>query len=313
VEFDPVFIVGDHRSGTTVLYQALARTGAFNVVTAYHVIRNADIVGNFEARREEDARRDLAREFARLGLTNRGIDGVSVTPDLPEEYGFVIDRRPRPRLRPATLPALIDLCRRIRLTGQDKPVLLKNPWDVLAFAFVKTSLPRARLIFVHRHPLRIMSSQLAAMRSVLASRNEYLAMLSPWYRELFDHPVRLGMSRAMSGGLGPRIVARHVRKAARYYLDHIAAIPPGDYVEMRYEDFCADPAATVRRILDFLRLDPSAGIVPADLVRSRHTAIPSEVLTRYRLIRPRIAQYCDRHGYTDDEMDLEYTQYLGSV
>ena len=297
MDFEPVFIIGDHRSGTTVLYQVLAGTGAFNIVTAYHVIRDADFVSNFTAGREEAARGELAAEFARLGLTDRGIDGVPVTPDLPEEYGFVIDKSPRPSLRPATLPALVDLCRRIRLTGGDKPVLLKNPWDVLGFAFVKRSFPRARLIFVHRHPISVMNSQLAATRSLLAARNEYAAMLSPWYRKLFEHPLELRVARAMNGWLGPRIVGRHVVKATRYYLDHIESVPRSDYVEVRYEDLCAEPEATLRRVLGFLGIEAPPGRGPADLVRPRQPAILREILDRYRHIRSAMASYCRRHDY----------------
>jgi hypothetical protein len=297
VDFDPVFIIGDHRSGTTVLYQALARTRAFNVVTAYHVIRNRDFVPNYLAGREEEARRELANELAGRGLTDRVIDGVMVTPDLPEEYGFAIDRSTRPRLRRSTLPALIDLCRRLRLTGGDRPVLLKNPWDVLGFAFVKQSMPRAKLIFVHRHPLAVMSSQLAATRSLFAARNEYVAMLSPWYRQLFDQPIRLRLARAATGRPGPRIVSRHVKKATRYYLDHIDAVPFGDYVEVRYEDLCAAPAATIARVLGFLGLPAAAADGAADVVRPRRAAVLPEVLERYRQVRDTMAAYCRRHGY----------------
>jgi hypothetical protein len=302
VDFDPVFIIGDHRSGTTVLYQALARTRAFSVVTAYHVIRDRDIVPNYMARREDEARRELAEELARRGLTDRVIDGVMVTPDLPEEYGFVIDRTSRPRLRPSTLPALVDLCQRLRLTGGDRPVLLKNPWDVLDFGFVKQSMPRAKLIFVHRHPLAVMSSQLAATRSLFAARNEYVAMLSPWYRRLFDQPIRLGLARAASGRLGPRIVARHVMKATRYYLNHIDAVPTADYVELRYEDLCAAPAAAIAKVLNFLGRPDDTAAGAADLVRPRGAAALPEVVERYRKVRPAMAVYCRRHGYEMEGM-----------
>jgi hypothetical protein len=297
VDFDPVFIIGDHRSGTTVLYQALARTGGFNVVTAYHVIRDRDIVPNYTAGREAEARRELADELARRGLTDRIIDGTMVTPDLPEEYGFVIDKAPRPRLRRSTLPALVDLCERLRMTGGDRPVLLKNPWDVLGFAFVRQAMPRARLIFVHRQPLAVMSSQLAATRSLLAARNEYVAMLAPWYRELFDQPVRLWLARAAAGRIGPRVVSRHVKRATRYYLEHIDAVPAEARVEIRYEDLCAAPGATIATVLTFLGLSAAAAPAAADVVRPRGAAVLPEMLEHYRRVRHHTAAYCRRHGY----------------
>ncbi|MBE3121464.1 MAG: hypothetical protein IMZ43_08250 [Thermoplasmata archaeon] len=36
VTFQPVFIVGLHRSGTSIPYKTLTETGNFNPVTAYH-------------------------------------------------------------------------------------------------------------------------------------------------------------------------------------------------------------------------------------------------------------------------------------
>jgi hypothetical protein len=34
----PVFILGHHRSGTTMLYELLERTKSFNIITAYHAV-----------------------------------------------------------------------------------------------------------------------------------------------------------------------------------------------------------------------------------------------------------------------------------
>ena len=66
LSFDPVFIVGDHRSGTTVLYQLLASTGAFSVVTAYHVICYDRIVADHLFKQAGAARQRLAAGVRRL-------------------------------------------------------------------------------------------------------------------------------------------------------------------------------------------------------------------------------------------------------
>lgn len=300
VSFDPIFIVGDHRSGTTVLYQLLSLTGAFNVVTAYHVIRYHEILANHVAGRTAQARQELADEFARLGLASRVIDGVQVTPELPEEYGFVIDRSSRPHLRPSTLPRLVELGRKLRVTGGDRPVLLKNPWDVLRFAYVKEALPRARFVFIHRHPLNVMSSQLEATRSLFRSRNEYVALLSPWYRRLFERPSALRLTRLMSTarlGIGARVVGRHVTRMARYYVENIRRLPERDYIETRYEDLCAEPDHTLRRLLSFLDVRDGGDLRARDVVRPRGAAVLPEIQARYRRIRSDLADYCAAQGY----------------
>src|SRR5690242_17977459 len=119
VRFQPVFIMGDHRSGTTLLYQLLAQTGHFNVVTAYHVIYYGEIVSNYLNGTEAEAKRALSRRLADHGQTDRLFDDVSVTPDLPEEYGFVLSNRHsgQGRLDPQTLPTFVELCRKVQLTA----------------------------------------------------------------------------------------------------------------------------------------------------------------------------------------------------
>jgi len=300
VRFDPVFIIGDHRSGTTVLYSLLAATGVFNVVTAYHVIRYGEILSNHVEGRTDEATRALADRFASLGLDTRIIDGVGVSPGLPEEYGFAIDDSSRPRLRPRTLPAFVELCRKIRYTGEDRPVLLKNPWDVFGFAYIHAAFPRARFIFVHRHPAHVMSSQLSAMRSLYSERNEYVAMLSGWYRKLFDQPAALRFARVLGTarfGVGARIVGRHVTKVARYHGDHIAMLPSHAYVEIRYEDLCDCPDGTLQRILQFLGLQAANVINASGVVQPRRSKILPEVAARYRQIRQSLQPYLAAHGY----------------
>jgi len=303
VAFDPVFIIGDHRSGTTVLYQLLASTGAFNIVTAYDVVCFDQIVANHVAGRSAEARQALASRFAGLGLSNRGIDDVVVSPDSPEEYGFIIDYSGRPQLSPKTLPRFVEVCQKIRFAGRDRPVLLKSPWDVLTFAYVKEAFPRSKFIFVHRHPLGVMNSQLTATQSLFAQRNEYVAMLSRWYRDLFDRPMALRLTRAASSsrfGIGPAIVGRHACKVASYYLQHVGALPPEDYNELRYEDLCAEPDATIQRILAFLGRRAEQPLAMRESIRPRAPRIRPEVLARYRRIREQLEPFCKKHGYDSD-------------
>lgn len=301
--FDPVFITGDHRSGTTVLYSLLAATGAFTVVTAYHVIRYRRIVDDYVQGRTGAEQQALSEHFARLGLDNRVLDGVRVSPDLPEEYGFVIDRSPRPRLTPQTLPSFIELCRKMRLVGGDRPLLLKNPWDVLEFAFIKQAFPRARFIFLHRHPIDVMNSQLRAMRSLFERRNDYVAQISPWYRDLFTNPAALFVTRAVQTprfGLGARLVGRHVVKVANYFETHIGGMPARDFIELRYEDLCSRPDAELGRLLAFCEVRPAHAVAGRAMIQPRPRNLLPEVRARYGRIAPALERYRARHGYDRD-------------
>ena len=299
--FQPVFIMGDHRSGTTLLYQLLARTHLFNIVTAYHVIKYAGIVAVHESGREEDEKAVLARSFADQGLTDRKLDGVLVSPDLPEEYGFVL--RPsgmRPQINSRTLPVFTELCRKVQLTGDPaRLLLLKNPWDMLNFAYIKAALPTSRFIFLHRHPVAVVNSQLKATRSMFEGYNPYVAMIADWYGKLYGQPLRLALLRWLfASHLGLFTTVRHVTLVARYFLDHLSVLSDADHIAVTYESLCLTPDVTIGKILGFLGLPLDRKLSFADAVQPRNPPLLPEVQRARESIMRRTADYCRYCGYS---------------
>jgi hypothetical protein len=300
LSFQPVFIIGDHRSGTTMLYQWLAATGAFSPVTAYHVIRYDHIVSDYVTGTTLDHKAALQATFARLGLVDRIIDNVAVTPDLPEEYGFAIDGGSRPHIGPATLDRFTEFCRKLRYTGGDRPLLLKNPWDVLHFAYIKQVFPAARFIFVHRDPIAVVNSQVRAVKSLLSEPNDYLAMIAVWYRRLLASPLRLRLTRALydaPGGISVALARRHASRVAGYFMRHIHTMPASDYVTVRYEDLCAAPDVTMRRVIDFTGVTPATWPAYRDLAAPRMQRLLPEVAARREGIHRSLKAYYDYAGY----------------
>jgi len=302
VHFDPIFILGDHRSGTTLLYKLLTATESFNFVSAYHVIGYDEILFNYVNRREGNARQALDELFTSLGLRDRIIDGVAVTPDLPEEYGFILPNAGyRPQLNPSNLPGFIELCKKVQfVSASDRPLLLKNPWDLLNFMYVKAALPEARFIFIHRHPIQVINSQLRATRSLLSTRNAYVALIARWYARLFQKPAQLFAMRLLFSShfdLGLRIAVRHVVRATTYFLQHVGSLSEVDYVSVKYEDLCEDPEAVVVRILDFLGLKPMAWPAYDTFIKPRAVRLLPEVARKRRSILQRLEPYCVYHGY----------------
>ncbi len=71
VGFQPVFIIGPQRSGTTALYRVLARTGLFNVTTLFHILnRHRLLKVHFEGQ-EEQARQETMQLFARKKMLGK--------------------------------------------------------------------------------------------------------------------------------------------------------------------------------------------------------------------------------------------------
>jgi hypothetical protein len=83
----------------------------------------------------------------------------------------------------------------------------------------------------------------------------------------------------------------------QYYRDHVGSVPRGDYVEIRYEDFCTAPGPTIQHVLDFLGLKSACPPTPNAIVQPRKTVVLPEILQQYRRMRAAIAPYCAKHGY----------------
>ena len=304
VAFTPVFILGDHRSGTTLLYKLLAASECFNIVTAYHLLRYDEILYNYINGKEDQARQALAEQFASLGLTDRGIDHVAVTPDLPEEYGFrlpVGGPRPRLRLRPGNLSTFIELCRKVQHTSvRPRPLLLKSPWDVTNFVYLKSTFPGAKFILIHRDPIHVINSQLRAARALLAEKNAYVALLARWYAQLFERPVQLFAARLLFSShldLGLRIGTRHVVRATTYFLQHVDSLPKTDHISIRYEDLCEDPERSVFRILKFLDLKHRSTLAYDTFIEPRSLRLLPEIARKYDRICRKLQPYFAYHGY----------------
>jgi hypothetical protein len=296
-----VFIIGDHRSGTTLLYKILAETGSFKIFTAYHVIHYNEILANYSAGREEESKKALAARFSALGLSNRIIDNVAVGPDAPEEYGFVLEDSRRPHVQPSNKDRMVEICRKLRVTaGEDKPLLLKNPWDVLSFAYLKSCFPDARMIFLHRHPLGVINSQMRAIRSLVDKRNEYSALITKWYARMLESPVEMAWMRVVFAGQLPiwkKIVPRHVLRANRYYAENIDKIPKEDRISLRYEDLCRDPRGTIEGILRFLEVSPETALPYESMITARDPELlPEIVRSRDQILKP-FHPYLVSHGY----------------
>ena len=59
ISFMPIFIMGLHRSGTSILYKMLGATRHFNTVTAYHILKYDELLYNFTKNKEKTVKRAL--------------------------------------------------------------------------------------------------------------------------------------------------------------------------------------------------------------------------------------------------------------
>lgn len=296
----PVFIMGQHRSGTTILYKLLADSALFNVTTAYHVLNRHRLLALHAAGEEAQARAELIRQFEARGLHDREFDNVKITPDIPEEYAYALDHQgPRPRLSPRNLEGFQRFCRSIAATQDPaRPVLLKNPFDADNFLYMQQALPAALFIYIHRDPVDVVSSQVRAFRSLLEKRNEYVALVVEHYRRLYERPFKLAWVRLLCSDRLPLLVddvARNVARVNDHMLRHGEEMGNRCF-NLTYAQLCAAPARTIAAILDFLGWRDVPDRSDAGLVKPRGADLPPQVEARRQRIRARNAEYCRRFG-----------------
>lgn len=305
VTFRPVFIIGEHRSGTTIFYKLLAETGAFNVARYYHITNYDEILYNHIHGRTAAAKAELADFMAEIGLKDRNFDHIRVHPDLPEEYSFILKRHATvlnlPRTNRHNRHRLVELCRKIQVEAQvDRPVLLKNPWDSANFIHLHKSFSQARFIFIHRHPIPNVNSKVKAVRNILEERNHYSALLDPAYARLHDRPKLVRLIRTLFTrliGLDVRLVTWQARHSARYYLRNIQKLDSAVFTEITYENLCNRPDETIAGVLNFLRLSAHTAIDFAAEINPRPLNLLPTITNHKSYIQEHLHSYMARLNY----------------
>ena len=329
----PLFILGLQRSGTTLLYEMFAASGAFNVSTAWHVIcfdelrRGVDDVAA--------SRQRLQERFAAAGLKTRGMDIVKIGPDTPEEYGFVLAGRGLGmRITRRSLPVFEEFCEVVRrypagggkgfpvaevregilapaglapataAPPADRPLVLKNTWNFGNAARIKALVPGARFVFIHRDPVQIVSSLYRVVCKAVLKGFPYLELLSDRFARFAAGGVPLRTARLLctrTPGVVARGVVHFVAHQARGYLRGLPALNTTDYIDVRYEDLCARPNETMARLLAFAGVDPGAAGGPSvdyrPMIGPHATHVEPEIAARRRLVIRRFQRYALAGGY----------------
>lgn len=259
IDFQPVFILGLHRSGTSILYKMLTATGCFTPVTAYHLIRYNQLLSDYETNKIESSKKELTESFRKKGLKDRGIDRLQITADFAEEYGFLLGQKTfQMYIAPKNLSLFIELGKKVQyISNNKKPILFKNPYDLSNFLYIKQMFPTAKFVFIHRHPFKTLSSNIKAVRLLLQDKNPYTTQLFKLYNKTYENPLILYPSKwsfLNFSAIGMVLLTRYSSKSIKYYLKNIEHLPEQDYVTITYEDLCINPKKNIETIMKCLNI-----------------------------------------------------------
>jgi hypothetical protein len=258
----PVFILGHWRSGTTHVYNALCASGQFAYASPLSVGLPWDFLGLGRVMRPL-LERNLPED--------RLIDGIPVRPDSPQEdelalacmqpvsfyHGLYFPRRFRQHFDagvffdgcgPADIErwaaAMKGFHDKIQLEQPGRQLLVKNPAHTARVQHLQALWPDARFIHVYRNPYVVYQSMRRFFDVLLAE-----LALQP-YDELRD-------------GALDRLILETYQRMMTTLLADAALLPPGRFVELRFEDFEEDPLGQLERVYGSLGLDDFASARPA--------------------------------------------------
>ena len=127
-------------------------------------------------------------------------------------------------------------------------------------------------------------------------------MIAPWYRELFERPLQLWMSRTMAKPpirIWERLLAHHTAKWTKYYMANREALPANSSVDVKYEDLCRLPDETMGKIVSFLDVHPQ-DMDFSKKIAPREPKVLPEALKLFESIRDDIKPYLQLNHYTPE-------------
>jgi hypothetical protein len=299
------FIVGCHRSGTTILYSLLASSPGVNYVSAYDVYYFPLRMALRKRGLEEGAKRFLQEKLDQMGST-RQLDSIPIGPDEPEEFGFILPEQKflQPRLVPEAYDRFDELCRKKHWLDPKPTLIVKNPNEFYGnLLSIANAYPNARFLVVHRHPLLILHSQIRAWRQMVKERNPYFALLDPALSKMIlDERERTRVQMLLWSDEGARWILNLMIQGFDAYQDHVRCIEPERVLDIRYEDLCRAQVETMDAIQRWIDIPPIT-IDPLSAISPRKSN-PADIACR--IYEERLAElrpYLESQGYSEQPIE----------
>jgi hypothetical protein len=302
VSFNPVFILGFHRSGTSILYKMLVETDNFNPITAYHIIKYDQLLYNHLKNQEKNVKYAFNKYLKDFGQTDRGIDRLKISADFPEEYRFLFtENNYKPYITIENLHLFIELCKKIQfISKNNKSLLLKNPFDFPNFVFIKESFPEAKFIFIHRNPINVLNSNIKSINDLFEKKNLYGTMLITKYKKIVNNPLALNLYRfyliltALSRTVSD---IKRMTKISEYYLKNIKTLDKRSYISIRYEDLCSEPEIAMSNLINFLNIKMKTKINYCRYIKIRKTILLNESKILHPYMKKMMKKYLTYFKY----------------
>ena len=257
-----LFVVGPPRSGTTLVVQTLIRALPVayltNVTTVFP--RAPMTAARLLRARLANEKVQPRSHYGRTSRLHGPNDGLQLW-----DRWIGTDRTRVPEtLDPAARAALVAFFGAYEAMHA-RPVVAKNNSLNLYAALVAEALPTARFVCLRRDPLFLAQSLLQARRHIHGSDSVPYGPHAPDRTETSDPLAD---------------VCAQIRFHAERAADQQRRIGDERFCFLAYEDFCEDPAGTVRDASAWLGVDVVPGGAPERFRASRQRTLPAEEFAR---------------------------------
>jgi len=302
VSYKPVFILGLHRSGTSILYKMLHSTDQFNGLTAYDVVYYNRLVYNKKHGLEEEFKHRFNNLIKKTGQKNRDIDKIKMNADFAIEYSFLLGPPYLfQRINQKNKDLFNEICKKIQLVkGEKHRLLLKNPWDFPNFLFIKEKFPQAKFIFIHRHPLDIMNSSMNALRVIINKETVYSEIFSPFAKKIDENPLLQWFLQSLlipQLPVGLSLLTENRVRYTKKFLADIKKLDKKSFINIKYEDLCNHTSSTMKNVFNHLQLESVDSKQFEDFIKPRNLIYSPEIYNMKPYILNRFKKYCTYFNY----------------
>lgn len=246
----PVFVIGHWRSGTTHLHYMLSRDKQFGFLTNYQsLFMRMSFVGKgimdrvlnhfMPETRPQDNVKINAYEPAEeeqpfTTLTEyTGMQSWFFPKNQTYFEKFNLFRGTSKREKRIWGRKYRYMLKLISLANKNKPLLLKNPHNTSRVKELLELFPKAKFVFIHRHPFDV-----------------YLSM-----HRLYDRMLRSQLLQDMAEGQQEERILYYYRETLKKYLEDRHLIPEGQLVEISFDELEEDAMGTAKKVYDTLGID----------------------------------------------------------
>lgn len=268
----PIFVLGHYRSGTTHLHEMLALDERFAVPTRFQTFNPRTFLG--ASRRYKGfieafmlPRRVQEDEVAYMILSRLSPYMDWCFPRSPTGYRRTLTFRDAAPGEVAAWSAAITLFTKSLTLATGRPLILKSPPHTARMRLLLDIFPDARFVHIRRNPYAVFVSTMTLLRH-----------LRPVFR------LQRGPREVDVEG----VLQTYVDMYDAYFEDR-DAVPPGQLVEIAYEDLDRDPVGQVRAVYEGLALGDFEPFRPtlerylgsiADYQKNRHRPLDDALKSR---------------------------------